>query len=66
MWKRSEKSHPTHTVNPLKRALLPLTAKRFDTSLLKITGEKKGWNRMILRGFRRRERFGVISYIFSV
>ena len=38
--KRSEKSHPTHS-NPLKRALLPLTAKHFDTSLLKITGKKR-------------------------
>lgn len=55
-WKISSYSHS----NPLKRALLPLTAKHFDTSLLKITG-KKGWNRVILRGFRKRERFAVIS-----
>lgn len=59
-WKISSYSHS----NPLKRALLPVTAKHFDTSLLKITG-KKGWNRVILRGFRKRGRFAVISHLFS-
>lgn len=37
-WKISSYSHS----NPLKRALLHLAAKHFDTSLLKITGKEAG------------------------
>ena len=69
-WEISSYSHS----NPLKRALLPLTAKHFDTSLLKITVKKnkktkkknrKRWNRMILRGFGEREWFAVFPHLFS-
>lgn len=55
--KEKKKTSSYSLSNPLERALLPLAAKHFDTSLLKITrGRGESWNRMILRGFTKRER----------
>lgn len=45
----NEKALLAHS-NHLKRSVLLLPAKHFDTSLSKMT-ERKGWNRRILKGF---------------
>lgn len=51
IWGEGRKKNPSSysLSNPLERALLPLTAKHFDTSLLKITG---GWGRLEQNDFK--------------